>query len=88
MKLTELLQSNRPTVSCELFPPKPGTALLDASSVVRRMAALHPAYMSVTCSAGGSGNGGATTADMANEVQNINGITGSGPPDLCGRHPG
>lgn len=75
MKLTELLQSNRPTVSCELFPPKPGTALLDASSVVRRMAALHPAYMSVTCSAGGSGNGGATTADMANEVQNINGIT-------------
>ena len=75
MKLTELLQSNRPTVSCELFPPKPGTALLDASSVVRRMAALHPAYMSVTCSAGGSGNGRATTADMANEVQNINGIT-------------
>lgn len=48
MKLTELLQSNRPTVSCELFPPKPGTALLDAPSVVRRMAALHPAYMSVT----------------------------------------
>ena len=75
MKLTELLQSNRPTVSCELFPPKPGTALLDAPSVVRRMAALHPAYMSVTCSAGGSGNGGVTTADMANEVQNINGIT-------------
>ena len=74
MKLTELLQSNRPTVSCELFPPKPGTALLDAPSVVRRMAALHPAYMSVTCSAGGSGNGGVTTADMANEVQNINGI--------------
>ena len=75
MKLTELLQSNRPTVSCELFPPKPGTALLDAPSVVRRMAALHPTYMSVTCSAGGSGNGGVTTADMANEVQNINGIT-------------
>lgn len=75
MKLTELLQSNRLTVSCELFPPKPGTALLDAPSVVRRMAALHPAYMSVTCSAGGSGNGGVTTADMANEVQNINGIT-------------
>ena len=75
MKLTELLQSNRPTVSCELFPPKPGTALLDAPSVVRRMAALHPAYMSVTCSAGGSGNGGVTNADMANEVQNINGIT-------------
>ena len=75
MNLTDLLQSNRPTVSCELFPPKPGTALLDAPSVVRRMAALHPAYMSVTCSAGGSGNGGVTTADMANEVQNINGIT-------------
>ena len=75
MKLIDLLKENRPTVSCELFPPKPGTSLLDAPSIVRRMAALHPAYMSVTCSAGGSGNGGETTADMANEVQNVNGIT-------------
>ena len=74
MKLTELLHSSNPTLSCELFPPKPGTALLDAPTLVRRMAALHPSYMSVTCSAGGSGNGGASTADMANEVQNINGI--------------
>ncbi len=75
MKLIELLRSSRPSVSCELFPPKPGTALLDAPTVVRRMAALHPAYMSVTCSAGGSGTGGSNTADMANEVQNVNGIT-------------
>ena len=75
MKLIELLRSSRPGVSCELFPPKPGTALLDAPTVVRRMAALHPAYMSVTCSAGGSGTGGSNTADMANEVQNVNGIT-------------
>ncbi len=74
MKLTDLLHSAKPTVSCELFPPKPGTALLDAPAVVGRMAALHPAYMSVTCSAGGSGNGGSTTADMANEVQNVNGV--------------
>ena len=72
MKLTELLSSSKATVSCELFPPKPGTALLDAPTVVRRMAALHPAYMSVTFSAGGSGGTG--TADMANEVQNVNGI--------------
>ena len=75
MKLIDLLQSSRPTVSCELFPPKKGTALLDAPAVVRRMAALHPAYMSVTCSAGGSGSGGTPTDDMASEVQNINGIT-------------
>ena len=75
MKLIELLETKHPTVSCELFPPKPGTALPDAAAIVRRMAALHPAYMSVTCSAGGSGNGGANTADMANEVQNVNGIT-------------
>lgn len=75
MKLTELFSAEKPTVSCELFPPKPGTALLDAPTVVRRMAALHPAYMSVTCSAGGNGSGGANTADMANEVQNVNAIT-------------
>ena len=74
MKLIELLSSDKPTLSCELFPPKPGAALLDAPALVRRIAALHPAYISVTCSAGGSGNGGATTADMANEAQNVNGI--------------
>lgn len=74
MKLTELLKSDKPSVSCELFPPKPGSALLDAPTVVREIAALHPAYMSVTCSAGGSGNGGANTTAMANEVQTVNGI--------------
>lgn len=75
MKLIDLLKTDKPTVSCELFPPKPGGALLDAPAVVRRMAALRPAYMSVTCSAGGSGSGGSTTADMANEVQTVNGVT-------------
>ena len=74
MKLIDVLQTNHPTVSCELFPPKAGTALLDAPAIVRRMAALHPAYMSVTCSAGGTDNGGSKTADMANEVQNVNHI--------------
>ena len=58
MKLIELLSSDKPTLSCELFPPKPGATLLDAPALVRRIAALHPAYISVTCSAGGSGNGG------------------------------
>lgn len=75
MKLIEQLKSTRPTVSIELFPPKPGAALENAPSIVKRMAALRPAYMSVTFSAGGTGNGGENTAKMANEVQNVNGVT-------------
>lgn len=75
MKLIEQLKSTQPTVSIELFPPKPGAALENAPAVVKRMAALKPAYMSVTCSAGGTGNGGENTAKMANEVQNVNGVT-------------
>ena len=65
MKLIELLSSDKPTLSCELFPPKPGAALLDAPALVRRIAALHPAYISVTCSAGGSGNGGNNGSQQA-----------------------
>ncbi len=73
MRVAELLKSDKVTVSCELFPPKAGGELRAAKQVVRDIAKLSPAYMSVTYGAGGTNCG--NFIDVANEVQNVNGIT-------------
>lgn len=48
MRLTELLKTDQVTISCELFPPKQGAQLAIHKNIVADMAALKPAYMSVT----------------------------------------
>ena len=53
MRLTELLNKDEVTISCELFPPKQGAQLENYKNIVKDMAALKPAYMSVTYGAGG-----------------------------------
>lgn len=73
MKISELLKTKEVTISCELFPPKKGSELVKAHEVVREMAKLKPAYISVTY--GASGGISEHTVDMANEVQNVNGVT-------------
>ena len=73
MKISELLQTKEVTISCELFPPKKGSELKKAHQVVKEMAILKPAYISVTY--GASGGISEHTVDMANEVQNVNGVT-------------
>ncbi len=73
MKITDLLKTKEVTISCELFPPKKGSELKKAHEVVRATAALKPAYISVTY--GASGGISEHTVDMANEVQNVNGVT-------------
>ena len=73
MKISQLLSENKITVSCELFPPKKGGELENAKNVVRQMAALKPAFMSVTYGAGGTNT--ANTLEIANEIQNVNQIT-------------
>ena len=57
MRLTELLNKDEVTISCELFPPKQGAQLENYKNIVKDMAALKPAYMSVTYGAGGSAVG-------------------------------
>ena len=69
MKISELLKTKEVTISCELFPPKKGSELPKAHEVVREMAKLKPAFISVTY--GASGGISEHTVDMANEVQNI-----------------
>lgn len=72
MRLTELLQSEEVTISCELFPPKQGAQLANYKKIVADMAALQPAYMSVTY--GATGGTSDYTVELANEVRNVNHI--------------
>lgn len=72
MKISELLKTKEVTISCELFPPKKGSELKKAHELVHEMAELGPAFISVTY--GASGGISEHTVDMANEVQNVNGV--------------
>lgn len=72
MRLTELLNCDKVTISCELFPPKQGAQLANYKKIVADMAALKPAYMSVTY--GATGGTSDYTVELANEVRNVNHI--------------
>lgn len=72
MRLTELLNSDKVTISCELFPPKQGAQLSNYKKIVSDMAALGPAYMSVTY--GATGGTSDYTVELANEIRNVNHI--------------
>jgi methylenetetrahydrofolate reductase (NADPH) len=72
MKIIDIINSEKVTVSCELFPPKQGSALAAAQAVVRDTAALHPSFISVTHGAGGAT--GDLTVSLAEEAQRY-GIT-------------
>lgn len=53
MKLKELFSETKPTLSFEVFPPKTDAAFATVGAAVDGIAALNPAYMSVTYGAGG-----------------------------------
>lgn len=56
MKINELFDSKKAVWSFEIFPPKPTAEIGGVERIVRELAELAPDYISVTCSAGGSGN--------------------------------
>lgn len=68
MKIKDILNTGKVTVSCELFPPKYGSGLDGAKEVVRRTAALNPAFISITYGAGGGTS--SHTVSLADESQN------------------
>ncbi len=70
MKIAEILNEEKPGISCELFPPKQGSQLDNVKEVVREMALLAPSYMSITY--GATGGTSEYTVDIANEIQNGN----------------
>lgn len=54
MKITEILKNNKRTLSFEVFPPKTNSDFEAVKEAAYRVAALKPAFMSVTYGAGGS----------------------------------
>ena len=79
MRICDIIGSGRPSVSFEIFPPKrqdptlfgdaEAKAAMDRTKeVVRKIAAAHPAFISVTYGAAG-GTTGANTAAIAQFVQ-------------------
>ncbi len=53
MKLSTLFAQNKPTLSFEVFPPKTGAGFDNVKAATEEIAALSPAYMSVTYGVGG-----------------------------------
>lgn len=53
MKITDIINGGKPSLSFEVFPPKTSDKLESVQSAVREIAQLSPSYMSVTYGAGG-----------------------------------
>ena len=67
MKLTEILKRDTLSLSFEVFPPKTDTAFESVKTAVEEIAALRPAFMSVTYGAGGGTS--KYTLDIAKEIK-------------------
>lgn len=72
MRIVDILKEEKVHISCELFPPKQGHQLENVKQVVRDIAQIKPVYMSVTY--GATGGTSDYTVNIANEIQNVNGI--------------
>ena len=72
MKLTELLQRDRLTLSFEVFPPRSSTSFQSVNAATEAIAALRPAFVSVTYGAGGAG--GAYTLEIASHLKALYGV--------------
>lgn len=70
--VSELFCGNQP-LSFEIFPPRGDLTEVEARRVAGELAELNPAFISVTYSAGGSGNSGATTK-VASLIQDELGV--------------
>ena len=53
MKIIDIINSGKPSLSFEVFPPKTSDKYESVSNAVREIANLSPSYMSVTYGAGG-----------------------------------
>lgn len=73
MKIRDLLAGNRPTLSFEVFPPKKEADSAPILAAVEEIAALRPAFMSVTY--GASGGTSENTVKIASHIQKQGGVT-------------
>ena len=67
MKITDILNSKKYTLSFEVFPPKTESHFDTVKSAIEEIAELHPAFMSVTYGAGGGTS--QYTLEMAKNIK-------------------
>ncbi len=72
MNVKQILKTKEAALSFEVFPPKNEATFASVHDAARAVAALHPAFISVTCGAGGSTDG--YTGPLAAELQKDFGI--------------
>ena len=72
MRISELLARDGITFSLEVFPPRTSEKYTETAAAAKRIAALHPDFMSVTYGAGGGT--GDYTAGIAAEIQDEFGV--------------
>ncbi len=72
MKVSEILASDKVTISCEVFPPKKGIQLENYKEMAARMAALQPSFLS--CTYGATGGTSDYTVEIADTI-NACGVT-------------
>ncbi len=72
MKIIDLLNQNKLSLSFEVFPPKNETSFESVKSATEEIAKLHPAFMSVTYGAGGGTS--RYTLDIAKNIKALYGV--------------
>ena len=73
MKISEVLNDKKVTLSFEVFPPKKADGYEAVRTAVEKIAALHPDFMSITYGAGGSTAG--YTMEIAEQLMKEDGVT-------------
>ena len=68
MKISNIFTNEKPTVSLEIFPPKPHIPLESVTPAIKELAKTNPSYISVTYGAGGGNT--ANALEVASMVQN------------------
>ncbi len=72
MKITDILNSGKLSLSFEVFPPKTETAFDSVKSATEEIAKLKPSFMSVTYGAGGGTS--KYTLDIAKNIKDMYGV--------------
>ncbi len=72
MKITDLLNQNKPLLSFEVFPPKTESGFESVKSATEEIAKLRPSFMSVTYGAGGGTS--RYTLDIATNIKALYGV--------------
>jgi len=72
MKIRDILENGKPTVSFEFFPPKDDAGFVDLYRTIEALRPLGPSYVSVTYGAGGSTR--RKTVELVNRIKTDIGI--------------